>query len=391
MSKKKRGKRKIETDDSSYRGRAMVSRKKSSNKIKRKKARVQKKPFKKSTRKVSRTPKKEVEKKDDYSDKIASIKSQLNSLSIRTKNLPSRIDQFDLKVNNISNRIKNIRQNNYYSQTNLESEYENLSKNWNTVHSSVLNSNYNQVNTALRRQNDIENRLNLSKTPLEINQLEAQLSDFTHSIAMMENSLNNQLQEHQNRYNSINNDLLLIENTIAQLENSSIEWKNKEYPLLAIVAKDLTHDKKGVLTLTNFRILFEEVKEVILRKSFFITTEKKTVKEVTLDQPIGAVNVIEKGRVGFFKGAGLFLRFKPQTGLEELKLDTSGNDDEKVIHFYNYIITGEAQKELIPMLDEASDSSVPVNCPHCSAPYSEEILLGQTSIKCLYCGTVIKL
>jgi predicted nuclease with TOPRIM domain len=393
MSKKKRSKRNVEVDDASYRGKQIVFRKKPSKRVKSKKARtrVQKKALKKSKPKVTRTTKKEIEKKDDYSVKYNSIKSRLTSLSIRTKNLPSRIDQFDLKVNNISNRIKNIRQDNYYSQTNLESEYKNLSKNWNTVHSSVLNSNYNQVNTALQRQNDIENRLNLSKTPLEIDQIETQLSDFTHSIAMMENSLNNQLQEHQNRYNSINNDLILIENTLAQLENSSIDWKNKEYPILAIKAKDLTHDKQGVLTLTNFRILFEEVKEVILRKSFFITTEKKTVKEVTLDQPIGAVKVIEKGRVGFLKGAGLFLRFKPQTGLEELKLDTSGNDDEKVIHFYNYIITGEAQKELIPILDEASDSSVPVNCPHCSAPYSEEILLGQTSIKCLYCGTVIKL
>ena len=220
MSNKKRGKRKIETDDSNYRGRAMVSRKESSNKIKRKKARVQKKPFKKSTGKISRTTKREIEKKDEYSVKYNSIKSQLNSLSIRTKNLPSRIDQFDLKVKDISNRIKNIRQNKYYSQTNLESEYENLTKNWNTIHSSVLNFSYNQVNTALRRQNDIENQLNLSKTLLEIKNLEAKLSEFTHSIAIMENSLNNQLQEHQNGYNSIKNDLILIENTLAQLENS---------------------------------------------------------------------------------------------------------------------------------------------------------------------------
>jgi hypothetical protein len=392
MSKKKRGKVNKEMEVERYREQRMGFREQPSKRSKSKRARVRKSSFKKPSKpKVSRTTKKEIEEKDDYSDKYNKIKSQLTSLSVRTRNLPSRIDQFDLKVNDISNRIKKIRQDNYFSQTNLESEYENLSKNWDPVYSSIQNSSYEYVNTVLRRQNNIENRLNLSKTSLEIEQIEAQLSDFTRSVAMMENSVNSQLKEHQDKYNSINIDLITVENTLAQLENSSIEWKNKEYPILAIKAKDLTHDKQGVLTLTNFRILFEDVKEVVLRKSFFIATEKKTVKEVTLDQPIGAIQVIEQGRVGFLKGAGLFFRFKPKTGLEELKLDTSGNDDEKVIRFYDYIITGEAQKELAPIMDETPDSSVPVNCPNCSAPYSEEILLGQTSIKCLYCGTVIKL
>jgi hypothetical protein len=94
--------------------------------------------------------------------------------------------------------------------------------------------------------------------------------------------------------------------------------------------------------------------------------------------------------VGFFKGAGLFFKFKPQTGLDELKIDTSGNEDEKIIHFYQYIISGEAEKELTPIQKEA-DPGAPIKCPNCSAPYGEEVLRGQTSVKCIYCGTVIKL
>jgi hypothetical protein len=390
MSKNERGEVNRRMKAKMYRSRK-ASRKQSTKKIKGNRARAQKSAAKKPhMSKVSRTERPE-EKKNDFSNKYNSIKSQLTSLSVRTKNLPSQIDQFDLNVKEISNRIKELRQDNYFSQTNLESDYDILSKNWYSVNSSIINSNDDQVNTILRRQNDFENRLKISQTPSEIEQIEGQLPAFIRSIAMIENSLNSQLKEHQDRYNSINYDLRIAEETLAHLENTSIDWKNKEHPILSIKAKDLTHDKQGVLTLTNFRILFEEVKEVVLKKSFFIATEKKTVKEIILDQPIGSIDGIEQGRVGFFKGAGLFLRFKSQLNLEELKLDTSGKDDEKVIRFYNFIINGEAQKELSGIVDESTESSVPVNCPNCSAPYSEEILLGQTSLKCLYCGTVIKL
>jgi hypothetical protein len=144
------------------------------------------------------------------------------------------------------------------------------------------------------------------------------------------------------------------------------------------------------LALTNLRILFEEIKEEVIRKNLIFATEKKTIREVILDQPIGSIDVIEKGRVGFFKGAGLFFKFKPQTGLEELKIDTTGNDDDKIIHFYNYVISGEAEKELEPVKETIEDN-VPVTCPICSAPYREEILKGQTSVKCIYCGAVIKI
>ena len=84
------------------------------------------------------------------------------------------------------------------------------------------------------------------------------------------------------------------------------------------------------------------------------------------------------------------MKFKPQTDLAELKIDTDGNDDDKIIRFYNYVISGEAEKEFEPIQDDI-DKNIPVSCPNCSAPYGEEILKGQTSVKCNYCGTVIML
>ena len=140
--------------------------------------------------------------------------------------------------------------------------------------------------------------------------------------------------------------------------------------------------------MSNQRVLFEKVSEEVLKRNILFATEKKTVHTVTLDEPIGSIDVIEKGRVGFFKGAGLFIRFKEHLGLNELKIDTNGNEDTRIIQAFNYIVSGEAEQD-IGLGDELEEKGL-VACPTCSAPYQEEILLGQTSVKCNYCGTVIK-
>ena len=135
----------------------------------------------------------------------------------------------------------------------------------------------------------------------------------------------------------------------------------------------LNKDKHGIIILSNFRFIFEEIKEVVIKRTFFIVTEKKTVREVIIDQPIGAVDEIHKGNVGFLKGSGLYIKFRPSTGLDDLKLDTSGNDDDKIIKFYNHIISGDAQKELVQEDEDADDAPELVRCPNCSAAIEPQL------------------
>ena len=84
MSKKKRGKVNKEMEVERYREQRMGFREQPSKRSKSKRARVRKSSFKKPSKpKVSRTTKKEIEKKDDYSDKYNKIKSQLTRLGSR--------------------------------------------------------------------------------------------------------------------------------------------------------------------------------------------------------------------------------------------------------------------------------------------------------------------
>ena len=77
-----------------------------------------------------------------------------------------------------------------------------------------------------------------------------------------------------------------------------------------------------------------------------------------------------------------------------MKFDTSGQDEELVTDTYNYIISGQAEKELeavAPEVGKEKEEPQLVICPVCSAPYNEKIYRGQSSVNCQYCGSVISI
>jgi len=131
-----------------------------------------------------------------------------------------------------------------------------------------------------------------------------------------------------------------------------------------------------------------------LKKLLFVVTEKKVVREVVVQKPIGMVTRLVQGKVGFFRGAGLFVEFASESGIPEMKFDTTGQDAEWITESYNYIISGRAEEELVAVIPEVTaDQEVQhlVECPVCGAPYQEKIYRGQTSVNCKYCNAVVSI
>ncbi len=106
------------------------------------------------------------------------------------------------------------------------------------------------------------------------------------------------------------------------------------------------------------------------------------------------VTQLVQGKVGFFKGSGVFVEFASESGLPDMKFDTSGDEAEWMTQSYVYIMSGEADDDLAAVSSEPpSDQSSPqlLACNLCGAPYTEQIYRGQTSVNCPYCGAVIAL
>jgi hypothetical protein len=193
--------------------------------------------------------------------------------------------------------------------------------------------------------------------------------------------------------NALDRDLKVAEKTVELFAQATFPFKQEESPVLAIDGKIMTGDKsEGTLYFTNQRFVFEGKKEIVLEKKFFIATKKKIERTVMMEQPIGALQEIFKGRVGLLAWTGVYVRFKPERRLEETPFDVKGWEADVITRFFGYIIGGEADRD-IAAIRGVSVKQAPtiqiVRCSNCSAPYTREIYKGQTIVQCEYCGTQI--
>ncbi len=223
--------------------------------------------------------------------------------------------------------------------------------------------------------------------------VESELSVLGSWVSELEDDVSDTLGEFESRLEGLEEDLKIAEATVDLASKASFPWKEGESPIFAVEAKDMNNDIEGIVTLTNQRFIFESEKEVVLKKRFLIVTEKKKVREVVVDQPIGIIDSIHKGRIGFFAGHGLFIKFKTESRLEEMKLDTKGYEADWMLRFYNFIFSGEADEELASQEKEPgvgeTEEPRPLVCEICGAPYTDEVYRGQTSVQCSFCGAVI--
>jgi hypothetical protein len=88
----------------------------------------------------------------------------------------------------------------------------------------------------------------------------------------------------------------------------------------------------------------------------------------------------------------VYVQFAPESGISEMRFDTSGQEDDWIVESYNYITSGQVDEELAALTQSTTTDGEKMQlaaCPVCGAPYREKIYRGQTSVNCKYCGAVI--
>jgi hypothetical protein len=231
-----------------------------------------------------------------------------------------------------------------------------------------------------------------------LQEIESGIPQLRTNLSEMQGSITSVLSPIEQKFENIDADLTRVERTLSNLEGASFPWEEGETPILAIRAKDLNGNFEGVITLTNFKFVFEHLKEVVLKKTWFVVTEKKIVREVKVQKPVGMVTDLVQGKVGFFKGSGLFVKFASESGIPEMKFDTTGEDAEWITKSFSQIVSGQTDKELAASAPPTTEKekaekekSQLVTCPVCGAPYTEKVYRGQTSVNCKYCGALVSL
>lgn len=329
-------------------------------------------------------------------ERIGRLKNSLYALDSNLEQPLSEIAALDISIKNIEDRISDLRRMNYHNLIHLEKDQSDLDKIWN-IEKPHLKIAMNEKITNLKNvlsslQKEISRSDNLNSSNLE--QYESSLSNIRNNYSKINSQTVQQLMVFKKNFNDLDKDITIAEKTIKLLSKPSFSWKQQEHPLISVQAEDVEKNLEGILTLTNQRFLFESEKEIVLKKVLFIATEKKMMRQVVINQPIGIIETIDKGRVSFLKGTGLYIKFKPKSHIKEMKLDTTDKDAENVLRFFEFIVSGEADIELdtIKDYDKTEDVKDPeIFCPLCNAPYRLEIYRGQTTVQCNYCGTMIRI
>jgi hypothetical protein len=307
-----------------------------------------------------------------------------------------RIEILDDRIQSLPTRITRVRQGNYRVLTHLEADQTILADQWSQISPALRSRTQLKSDTVQSQLRNLHQTLNSiqgrSGFSIGTHAFKPQIAGLRREVSLIQSNITTTLAPLETQVQTLDHDLRKAERTVALVSQASYPWEDGETPIFATKVKDLNHDLPGFVTLTNHRFILEHEKEIVLKKRLFIVTEKKTVREVAIQKPIGMVTQLVQGKVGFFKGSGIFVKFTPESGLPEMKFDTSGAEAEWMTQSYTYIMSGEADDDLATVARETSaDQSEPqpLACNLCGAPYTERIYRGQTSVNCSYCGAII--
>jgi ATP cone domain len=337
-----------------------------------------------------------------YNQQVNRLSAEISSINQQVNYVSARIEGLDGQIKSLPGRIARIRQSNYRVLTHLETDQTALSEDWAKLGPELRSTASLKGEMARTQIRDLQQALSYRVGSGDYNidnlqEIESGIPELRTSLSDIQGSVVSALSPFEEKFANINQDLSRAESTLSLLETASFPWEEKESPILAIRAKDLNNDREGVITLTNLNFIFEQEKEIVLKKTLFVVTEKKIVREVVVQKPIGMITSLAQGRVGFFKGSGLFVKFASESGIPDMKFDTSGEEADWTTKTFNYILSGQADKELAASTPTEAESKKEqqapqlVTCPVCGAPYTEKIYRGQTSVNCKYCGAVISI
>jgi hypothetical protein len=342
------------------------------------------------------------EKQALYS-RLSSIESDLSGASGAISEVQSKLAYVEGAMGSLPSRLATVRGRGYAAMGHLEKSVDLLTAKWTESAPLVKQAFLNSVEPLTPQIRALEaearnlrtqiNSGNIASSQSLANRLSMDASSLKARTVSEASKVSAPLNELVSSINAIDRDLKIAEKTVELFSQAVFPFKQEESPVLAIEGKIMAGDKcEGTLYFTNQRFIFEGKKEVVLEKKLFIVTKKKIERTVLIEQPIGALQEITKGRVGLIAWTGIYVRFKPERQLEEKPFDVKGWEADVITRFFGYIIGGEADKDIATIrgvqVKEAPTIQI-VRCSTCGAPYTREIYKGQTSVQCEYCGTLI--
>lgn len=336
-------------------------------------------------------------------ERFDSLRSQWNQLSGRVTlgHLRDTIEDTAGQIEALPHRIAELASRGYHYSQGWEARAEALGKAWPTRRREALNTLQQQAGTLAPLGQEVQRLCSLpslsdailNQLDHKLDHLQAQVSAAEQSVRGTFDTLNQQLYELKREFDS-------VEFMLNSMDTASFDLYPDEHGLAASEAVWTNHpdEPKGLLFLTNGRLIFEQREKKAKKKVLFITTESELVQEKLWESPVGNIAELEaEDKKKFLRRKELLnISFREYTGglhgEVELRLEDATN--EEWAGLIKRVQRGEfdAAPAGAPAEGEPPPppKEIPTRCPACGGQLPS-LVQGMRELACEYCGTKIRL
>ena len=344
---------------------------------------------------------------EEIRKEINNRKSELNEV-IKKSGLPSLREEYsdlDTNIANLFMRITKIRERNYAFLKMAEKQAAEYQQQWTFKKTPILNQINTEANNLRAGLRPLETRISglqvAMTSNLAVSNLKNDLDNYENRVSAIETNIRGQYEKLKAEVEKLSSEFTEIEETLDLCEAASFGFLPGEAIVAAVKAvwardgKEKKEDPDGILYLTDQRLIFEQKEEVATKKVLFVTTERELVQQKLFETPVVSVESIKATKQGLFKNED-WIELVLATGsfAREVNLHLKGQDSElwqrRVTQTKNHEIDAD---RAIPVDKAAVEKvkSAPTECPNCGGVISAPVLRGQDTIKCEFCGNVIRL
>ncbi len=342
---------------------------------------------------------------------IQSLRSSISSLQSRVKlsSLRDGIEDLETTVTGLGQRIQGLRARSYVFEKGLESQAVDFNNRWKVTKPSVIQQINQQAASLEIAMRGLEAQMAQlaarsgnppAARPL-LEQVKNSVSNLESRASAAESAVHGMYDNFQSEVNTVKYHLDKVDWTLTQVSEASFPFMPTEAVVMAVEAtwlrdnKEDKDDPKGVLFLTDQRLLFEQKQEVATKKVLFITTERQKVQQLHIDAPVAQVQSVKASKQGMFKNEDrLEVQFASGAPLASAQFHLFGQDSNLWQGLVNRVKSKEFDSDRAVAIDKAVVEKVkaaPTTCPNCNGAITQVVMRGMDSITCEYCGSVIRL
>ncbi len=339
----------------------------------------------------------------DLQAELSRRRSDLQSLLTRASlDAPlAEAEKITARLQNLPSRITDLNQRGYRYGKAWTGRYVAIQKTWETQRNLVL-THLNDQRQHLRTYGaQLNQTLGRTTNAGLLSALDNELFNFERMVNEAEQTIRNLYAPLQSDLSALEKELDIADAALQAFASASFPALPDENPVAVVEARWLTQKDegpRGLLILTDARVLFEQREKVATKKVLFITTASEEVKKLLWQFPIGALReVTTQDKSALLSHQELLIlhtEFRDIPPSITLKLE-GGARNEEWAERIEMIRIGQIEAFVSSQAAPAATDTIayenaPTQCPRCGGQLPPAYK-GMTQLTCEYCGTVIPL